>query len=139
MPVTICPSPEKVGHNVDRFTTMSHKFWHQAAYENSKKPILHSSFHSRDDKDKLPTVVLYLNGFVKGAICAFQQDLNLLIRPDNVWPSIITQFNLYVDGHAEELRSRFVAHSGKEALDLGLVAGTFQGLKVDEMPASLRG
>jgi len=65
---------------------------------------------------KKPTLIPYGNGFVDGILRAFQQDLHLVLRPDDVWLAIVTQFSFYVNGHAEELRGSFVPHEGKEVL-----------------------
>jgi hypothetical protein len=46
---------------------------------------------------------------------------------------VITQFSFYVVGHAETLRSRFVAHTDKKVLDLGKIANTFETLEVNKM------
>jgi hypothetical protein len=62
------------------------------------------------------TLVPYGNGFVDGILRAFQQDLHLVLRPDDVWLAIVTQFSFYVNGHDEELRGSFVSHDGKEVL-----------------------
>ncbi|KLO04876.1 hypothetical protein SCHPADRAFT_917878 [Schizopora paradoxa] len=37
-------------------------------------------------------------------------------RPDDVWIAILSQFYLFVNAHAEELRSKFVPHEGKEEI-----------------------
>ena len=37
----------------------------------------------------------------------------LAIRPDDVGLAIVTQFNFFVDGNAEQLRKQFVSHEGK--------------------------
>ena len=40
----------------------------------------------------------------------------LIIRPDDVWLAILTQFCFFVNGNAKALRSTFVAHEGKQEL-----------------------
>jgi hypothetical protein len=65
------------------------------------------------DLDESTKVVPYRNGLVNGVIRAFQQNLHLVLRPDDIWLSILTQFGFYVNVHAEELRSLFVVHEGK--------------------------
>jgi hypothetical protein len=42
--------------------------------------------------------------------------LHLVLRPDDVWLAITTQFSLYVKRHAEKLRAKFVKHDGKKNL-----------------------
>jgi hypothetical protein len=73
------------------------------------------------------------NGFVRAIEAAYSQHHHLSIRPEDVWVSILTQFSFYVNAHAEELRSFFVAHEGQkqlvvkevgtlETVDVGLLA-----------------
>jgi len=63
------------------------------------------------------------SGFVHGVIRAYNDHHNLIIRPDDIWTAILAQFNLYVIAHAQELRSKFVAHEGKKKLKI-IVGGT---------------
>jgi hypothetical protein len=42
----------------------------------------------------------------------------LIIRPDDVWLAILTQFNFFVNGNAEQLRTQFVSHEGKRELEI---------------------
>ena len=58
------------------------------------------------------------NGFVKGAIHAYNRHYHLRIRPEDVWFAILSQLSLYINAHAEELRGLFVAHEGKRELVL---------------------
>jgi hypothetical protein len=132
MPITIRPSPERTGHNVDQsihsaeallFKTSQAWAPPQESKDGStgethkpeSRDILASSF---DDLNTNSSTILipYGNGLVNGIIRAFQQDLHLVLRPDDIWLSILTQFNMYVNCYAEELRSLFVAHEGKNEL-----------------------
>jgi hypothetical protein len=45
---------------------------------------------------------------------AWEQDLHLTLRPDDVWLAILTQLSFFVNARAEELRHFFVAHQGKK-------------------------
>ncbi|KAJ7644715.1 hypothetical protein FB45DRAFT_824856 [Roridomyces roridus] len=56
------------------------------------------------------------NGFVTTIISAYNTHHNLVIRPDDVWIDILTQFNFFVNANAELLRANFVAHDGKKEL-----------------------
>ncbi|KAJ7664873.1 hypothetical protein B0H17DRAFT_1171476 [Mycena rosella] len=56
------------------------------------------------------------NGFVDTIISAYNQHHALVLRPDDVWLAILTQFNFYVNANAELLRANFVAHDGKKEL-----------------------
>eukprot|EP00041_Stephanoeca_diplocostata_P014904 m.282285 g.282285 ORF g.282285 m.282285 type:complete len:284 (+) comp19845_c1_seq10:339-1190(+) len=55
-------------------------------------------------------------GFVGMLVDAYNQHHALVLRPDDVWQAIITQFSLYVQHHAEDLRSRIVNHEGQKDL-----------------------
>jgi hypothetical protein len=56
------------------------------------------------------------DSFVRGAIEAWAQHQHLVIRPDEVWFTILTQMNFYMNAHANdsEVRSVFVDHKGQE-------------------------
>lgn len=56
------------------------------------------------------------NGFVYAAYCAYCDHHHLTIRPEDVWFSILSQLNFFVNAHAEELRSFFVSHEGRKEL-----------------------
>ncbi|KAK2782759.1 hypothetical protein FQN53_009620 [Emmonsiellopsis sp. PD_33] len=58
------------------------------------------------------------NGFVNCALDAYLQHNHLIIRPEDVWLAILTQFNFYVNAHAEELRDLFVSHEGTKKLEI---------------------
>ncbi|KAK7052184.1 hypothetical protein R3P38DRAFT_1638342 [Favolaschia claudopus] len=88
-----------------------------------------------------PTPVLLPspNGFVHTVISAYNKHHNLIIRPDDVWITILTQFNFFVNANSELLRASFVAHEGKQelkisqqgpkyALDFGRMAKEMAGL-----------
>lgn len=71
---------------------------------------------------------------------AFQNDMHLELRPDDVWHAIMSQFGFCVNTHAEGLRHVLVNHSGRKTLrlqiepytlhtaDIGHVASGFAGL-----------
>ncbi|KAJ7926099.1 hypothetical protein B0H13DRAFT_1973404 [Mycena leptocephala] len=56
------------------------------------------------------------NGFVNTVIGAYDQHRALVIRPDDVWLTILSQFNFFVNANAEFLRANFVAHEGQREL-----------------------
>ncbi|KAL6700188.1 hypothetical protein J3F84DRAFT_404991 [Trichoderma pleuroticola] len=106
----------------------------KARYAQTNKNIGPESrqvlFQSFEDMEKNNVyLVPYRNGFVDGIIRAFQQDLHLKLRPDDVWLSIVVQFNFYVNGHAEEMRRFFVTHEGKKQLVVN--TGPVSPLSVD--------
>jgi hypothetical protein len=61
-------------------------------------------------------IIPYRNGFVDTVIQCYNGHNALIIRPDDVWLAILTQFNLFVNGNAEQLRKQFVSHEGKKEL-----------------------
>ncbi|TBU60399.1 hypothetical protein BD310DRAFT_815389, partial [Dichomitus squalens] len=61
------------------------------------------------------------NGFVEAVLTAYKRHHHLVIRPDDAWISILSQLNFYVNAHAEELRSHFVAHGAKKLLTVPAV------------------
>ena len=127
MPVTIEPSPELVGRNTDKtvhsaedllcHTWLSSETFNRRTNEIEKPKkcrIIQSSF--RELNPKTSPIIPYGNGLVHGIFRAFQQDLHLVLRPDDIWLSILTQFSMFVNGNSEHLRTQFVAHQGKKEL-----------------------
>lgn len=78
-------------------------------------------FQSSVKDADIPHVVPSPNGFVYACIQAYNQHQNLVIRPDDVWMCILTQFSMYVNKHAEEMRSYFVDHQGRKELEVRAV------------------
>jgi hypothetical protein len=140
MPGTVRPSPEKVGkhnyamdkpvHSANELVSVGPSCTldlrrlqrHFKKIPPDPRRIIQFSFSDLSDANN--SLVPYSNGFVIGVIRAFQQNLHLILRPANVWLSILTQFNFYVNAHAEELRGFFVEHEGEKELttDIGLPA-----------------
>lgn len=56
------------------------------------------------------------NGFVEAVIEAYNNHRGLIVRPDDVWLAIMTQFSFFVNGNSEALRKVFVSHEGKREL-----------------------
>ncbi|KAI9566730.1 hypothetical protein HD554DRAFT_2174163 [Boletus coccyginus] len=76
--------------------------------------LLHSSLPS--SPDALRNIIPQSNGFVHTVVEAYNGHRVLIVRPDDVWLAILTQFSFFVNGNAEALRSVFVAHKGKSEL-----------------------
>ncbi|KAH8901882.1 hypothetical protein BR93DRAFT_932711 [Coniochaeta sp. PMI_546] len=81
--------------------------------------VLQSSF----DRDMAPVVRPSSNGFIYSVTEAYNNHYHLVIRPDDIWLAIVTQFSFYVNAHAEELRRLFVAHDGKKTLEVKYECG----------------
>ena len=58
------------------------------------------------------------NGFVHGAIEAYNNHHNLVIRPEDIWLAILIQLTLFINANSELLRSKFVAFKGKKEFDI---------------------
>ncbi|KAF9525539.1 hypothetical protein CPB83DRAFT_885559 [Crepidotus variabilis] len=65
------------------------------------------------------------NGLVHTVVDAYNRHHNLVLRPDEVWMAILTQFNFYVNAHSKELRSTFVRHEGKKDLTVHAMGGRY--------------
>jgi hypothetical protein len=128
MPTVIKPDPDlQSGTNGDStcsspwsllyITSPDHRHHHSS--------ILRSSFSSTDP----PSIAASNNGFAHTVIRAWQQDLHLRLRPDDIWLAILTQFSCFVNGNgnAEALRSIFVAHEGQQELAVD-VDGTIKSV-----------
>ncbi|AEO59300.1 hypothetical protein MYCTH_2020046, partial [Thermothelomyces thermophilus ATCC 42464] len=56
------------------------------------------------------------DSFVRGAIEAWGEHLHLVVRPDEVWLTILVQVNFCMISHAEEVCSLFVDREGREEI-----------------------
>ncbi|KAH8675252.1 hypothetical protein BX600DRAFT_507504 [Xylariales sp. PMI_506] len=63
-------------------------------------------------------IVPQVNGLVHAAYSAYTYHHHLVIRPEDVWFAVLSQFSFYVNKHAEDLRGSFVSHEGKKGLIL---------------------
>jgi hypothetical protein len=141
------PNPEVTGFNRDEVVNSpihllrsASKAWTIMPWEaedvSTNKPIgpesrkiLHHSFADIDQSNEM-AVVPYGNGLIQGIIRAFQQDLHLVLRPDDIWLAITVQFSFYVNAHAEGMRSLFVEHEDKKKLIVDLSPQTMENLDI---------
>jgi len=56
------------------------------------------------------------NGFIDTVITCYNRHHNIVLRPDDIWTAIMTQFSFYVNKHAEKFRNKFVNFEGKREL-----------------------
>ncbi|KAG6887495.1 hypothetical protein C0992_012041 [Termitomyces sp. T32_za158] len=63
--------------------------------------------------DMYQEVLMTKNGFVRAVLAAHALHHNLVIRPDDVWIAIISQFSFYLNAHAEELSDKFTKNKGR--------------------------
>ena len=94
----------------------SEKFFQGSCFGeyNDCHKIIQSSFDRNSDN----AIRSSSNDFVRAAVEAYSYHQHLLIRPEDVWFAILTQLSVYINKHAEELREKFVAHSGKIELEV---------------------
>ncbi|QDS72567.1 hypothetical protein FKW77_000770 [Venturia effusa] len=140
MPVTVKPSPELVGVNEDRTVSTASQllFATSSAWRPTvpnlgygrELPILQTSFAQPELGHP---IIPQQNGFVHGILRAFQQDLHLVLRPDDVWLAIVTQFSQYVKGNPEELRKSFVAHEGNMELCIDIRPDSFWSVSMGKL------
>ncbi len=112
MPVclNICDKEPGVGKNIVSHQSLvkgTHMYKKEAAGEIVADSACESNYYEAE----------FGNGFVGAIFDSYCKHHNLVLRPDDVWLAIMTQFSLYVNCHAEELRGHFVAHEGKIAIE----------------------
>lgn len=56
------------------------------------------------------------NGFVRGAVEAYNNHHHLQLRPEDIWFAILSQISIYINHNPDEMRGKFVAHEGKKEL-----------------------
>lgn len=91
------------------------------ALQKKKGEVFKCSFpllSKESSKNDLLMPAQHNNGFVGTALQAYNQHHHLVIRPDDVWTSILSQFNFFVNANAEKLRHLFVAHEGQKQLSI---------------------
>lgn len=138
MPVTIHPAPGYAARKWDGKTvTSSEDLLRGACPKDHKKckSIIQHSFNFDTDA----TVSPLKNGFVHSAIDAYSSHHNLTIRPEDVWFAILSQLSLYINAHAEELRSFFVAHEGQEELVILYDSGSIHTVDIGDFARKMSG
>ncbi|ORY16581.1 hypothetical protein BCR34DRAFT_597590 [Clohesyomyces aquaticus] len=80
-----------------------------------KAQVLYSGTSSTSNLSS-GTVYPTSDSFVRGSIDAWGQHQHLILRPEEVWFSILAQMNFYMSNHSEALRDLFVNHTGKEEI-----------------------
>lgn len=127
MPVTVHPAPHGANqlmsfNSISSPRELLEKSCRSAAAKLKNNHILQTSFSDISNEK----IYSHPNGFVQGALRAYNNHHHLILRPDEVWISILTQFSAYVNAHAEELREMFVAHEGKKELVVAIDTGPLQ-------------
>ena len=119
MPVTIIPASHGANPVITIYKTAAKSsldLLRGVCVKESKEcaELMQSSFGS----DIKRPIYASANGLLHGAIMAYNEHHHLQIRPEDVWFAILSQLSFYINAHAEELRSMFVAHEGRKELRL---------------------
>lgn len=115
--------------------TTSQELFQNSCRDDSRKSkqIIQSSFsHSLTEGH----VTSNSNGFVNALYSAYSRHHHLTIRPEDVWFSILNQLSFYINAHAEELRSLFVAHEGQKQLTV-TAAGTIHTVDLGRLAVTM--
>ena len=73
------------------------------------------------------------NGLVRTVFQAYTSHHHLVLRPEDIWIAILTQFSFHVNANAETLRHKFVAHDGKVGLILRQYFESLQSIDYGDM------
>jgi len=88
-------------------------------FKDDYSSLFSSSIGQGDQKDVVVSDhVGSQNGLVNTVLAAHNQHHALVLRPDDIWLTIVTQFSFFVNKHAEQLRGRFLAHTGQKHIEL---------------------
>ena len=118
MPVSFTPSNVEA-RSIESLANQTPSSLIARTNHNQKGHEIFQSSFPKTSSDILPST----DGLVGTILSAYNHHRALIIRPDDVWLAILVQFNFYVNGNAELLRSQFVAHEGKKEL-IVVAAGT---------------
>jgi hypothetical protein len=125
----VCPSSS-------RFARLQAAFRAEFGGDVSTRPkqvnCIQSSFKDLTNTNICPSS----NGFVCAVFAAYSHHHHLSIRPEDVWFTILSQLSFYINAHAEELRSSFVAHEGQKELVVSGI-GTIQTVDVGGLAVRL--
>jgi len=100
--------------------TSESAFYHESIaneFVNTTSEVLMSSFYDTaiDSSQMLPSS----ESFVRGAIQAWGEHLHLIIRPEELWFTILMQMSLYMKAHASEMETIFhVVQPGQDYMFL---------------------
>ena len=75
-------------------------------------------------------------GLVGTVTEAYNNHHSLVLRPDDFWQAVLTQFSFYVNSKAEALRNKFVDFEGKKQLvicDVGTISSVDHGTLANRM------
>ncbi|KAK2022546.1 hypothetical protein LX32DRAFT_645423 [Colletotrichum zoysiae] len=143
MPTVVKPRPQAVGVNADKVSSSAASLLESVSYADfCTRYILRTSFEFPDTG---LGIVPRRAGFSNTIIRAFQQDLHLTLRPDDVWLAVLVQLSFFINGQgrAEALRDRLVPHKDRKNLvvDVGPagIAAVDTGVFVDRLVQLVKG
>ncbi|KAJ7109022.1 hypothetical protein C8R43DRAFT_905107 [Mycena crocata] len=92
----------------------------KACWERNTKPAKMRQFSLAGEHvdTKIPQIIPRNNGFVCTVVSAYNEHHNLVIRPDDVWLAILSQFHFFINANAELFRASFVSHEGRRDLTI---------------------
>ncbi|KAL3482859.1 hypothetical protein BJX62DRAFT_231393 [Aspergillus germanicus] len=127
MPITLNTAPHGPRAWQDpRASTAAELFARSCPKDRQKSQnIIQSSFPMEFPYDS--HISASQHGFIWALVAAYSRHHNLIIRPEDIWFSILTQLSFYINAHAEELRSIFVSHEGQKELTVTAV-GTIRSV-----------
>ncbi|KAI1326992.1 hypothetical protein F5Y16DRAFT_372916 [Xylariaceae sp. FL0255] len=137
MPVTIDVAPHGANPlRTDRFESAHHSpeallFGAAPAKWRDVKSVIQSSFKNNESDPR--TVSPCDNGLVRTAFQAYTSHHHLVLRPEDIWFAILSQFSFYVNANAEALRKKFVAHEGKVGLVLSQAFDSLESIDYGDM------
>jgi hypothetical protein len=118
MPVTIIPSNHEPRPWKTPFPAKSPAQLLDRSLEHEvqgEAEVLISSFDELKETDGIDPSS---GSFVRGAIEAWARHLHLVLRPEDIWFTILGQMNFYMTENAESLRHIFVGHEGRERISI---------------------
>ncbi len=68
---------------------------------------------------------------------AYNNHCHLVLSPDDIWICVMNSLSIYVDKHAEEMRSIFVNHKGKEHLIVYVPPATIKTINYESAVAKM--
>ncbi|KAJ7455062.1 hypothetical protein FB451DRAFT_1278344 [Mycena latifolia] len=121
MPVTFSPVQHPAHSRSDLKPITAPEILEKACPKQFKQvdQILQYSVGGRSGPDDTQfKIIPNENGFVNTVLSAYTGHYALILCPDDVWLTIVSQFSFYVNANAELLRANFVAHEGKKELEV---------------------
>ncbi|KAK0609704.1 hypothetical protein B0T17DRAFT_501269 [Bombardia bombarda] len=127
--VTILPGAKPKAYTGGRGVASASDFFHQSTpnelWNTSTKPQLILSSYDGSKFSADAGIRPSSDSFVRGAIQAWGEHLHLVIRPDEVWFTILAQMNFYMQANAESVRDLFVTSKRGEKETIRIEAETW--------------